>query len=447
MDPEGRSARRCLVPAALLLLFLLAGAALGADEPATAALGRVHDPAIVSTGDLRKFFGWSSDRFRVVAVRDGRTGEIPFQFDEREDNGDWVVSPTGDLPPFAIDDDDELVFMAKDAGDRVELGDLPPGHERAAEIRIRDLRDGGTAWAYLLGYPAAVKERAPVSAYAHFDVATNTVRTPMYTIEYEPGTSLMTGLSISPAAGGTGGNILLGMQIRVDLEFSFLPLQRWRTALSEENFGGETQGFRNGPVRAIRRSRQSLDLGRFVPELPGGIIYSHFYFSSFVTPSEFSIPGLALRALRSMRYEGVSQFPLGTDELRYWDGANPAGFRIRSDDLGTLDTETDHEWWAVSGAGGTCLHTFLVPEDWRTNGIVRSTVLRREATSASQPSDEAQFSVGYALTGMEKLPRGGSFDLDMTMFILPRAYAPGDEVLPLAMSKQPLRTEVTRVGR
>jgi hypothetical protein len=269
----------------------------------------------------------------------------------------------------------------------------------------------------------------------------------MYTIEYEPRKSLMTGLSISPAAGGTGGNILLGMQIRVDLEFSFLPLQRWRTTLSAENFGGETQGFRNGPVRAIRRSRQSLDLGRFVPELPGGIIYSHFYFGSFVTPSEFSIPGLALRALRSMRYEGVSQFPLGTDELRYWDGANPAGFRIRSDDLDVLDTETDHEWWAVSGAGGTCLHTFLVPEDWRENGIVRSTVLRRETTEVSQPADEARFSVGYALTGMENLPHGGSFDLDMTMFILPRAYAPGDEVLPLAMSKQPLRAEITRVGR
>jgi hypothetical protein len=121
----------------------------------------MHDPVVVSTGGLPDFSGWPSDRFRVVAARDGVIREVPFQFDEREDNGDWVVSPIGDLPPFTIGDDDELVFMAKDAGDRVELAALPHGHERAAEIRIRDPRDGGTAWAYLLGYTIAVGERSP----------------------------------------------------------------------------------------------------------------------------------------------------------------------------------------------------------------------------------------------------------------------------------------------
>jgi hypothetical protein len=42
---------------------------------------------------------------------------IPFQFDARGADGELVLSMDGAETEFVFDDDDELVFMAKDAGD------------------------------------------------------------------------------------------------------------------------------------------------------------------------------------------------------------------------------------------------------------------------------------------------------------------------------------------
>jgi len=432
---------------ALLLVFHAAMplAALAASVAEPESLTRFHDPVVVSAAALASFTMRATARFRLYAMRAGRLDPIPFQFDERDPSGDLVVTDDGVARPFSFDGNDELVFMAKDAGDRVGADVLPGAYVQAAEIAIIDPVDGRTAWAYLLSFGDVAPPRSSV-AYASFDVAGNSVRASFYTIDYMPGrSSLMAGMRIAPAAGGADVNILSGTRILVRMTFGLAPFGTWRSELTEKDFGGEIVGFKNGPVRAVRRVRQRVDLGRFLPEIPGGTVDSLYYFSSFVTPSKFSIPWLALKALREMRYEGVSDFLLGDDEMHYWDGANPAGIRIDSHAVERLDTTSDHEWWAVSGPGGTCLHTFVIPSAWRNAGVARGTVLRID-DSDSEIEPSARFSVGYSLQDMHRLQRAGSYDLDVRMYVLPQPYEPGAEAGPLAASRFVLQTRVKDLG-
>ena len=267
------------------LLFAVAAADVSARQQKT--LTRFHDPVIVPARQLEGLADHSTASYRLYSARSGRLVPIPFQFDARDENGELVVADDGAAEEFAFDGNDELVFMAKDAGDRARRDALPAASDAVLEITLSDAAAGEEAWVYLLHFPAPAPPPSPV-VYAAFDVAANRVRTTFYTMDYYPGRNFFTGMRIAPAAGGTGENILDRMKIRIKPKFALL-FTSWSPSFTEEDFTVRIDGFKNGPVRAIRRVRQSLDLGKFFPDVPGGTVYTYYYFSSFVTPSKFSI--------------------------------------------------------------------------------------------------------------------------------------------------------------
>jgi hypothetical protein len=197
--------------------------------------------------------------------------------------------------------------------------------------------------------------------------------------------------------------------------------------------------MKNGPVRAIRRVRQSLELGRAFPEIPNGQVVTYYYASSFQTPSRFSIPWLALKTLRDFRFESLGEFGTEAQGMRYWDAANPDGVPFARGERPAA-ADSDHDWWVVSGPPGTCLHALLIPEEWRAWGIKRAVAFRDEADAA--PDGDADSGAGYRLLRMTNLRRPGSYELGSVFVMMPRPYQPGDEAEALAGLRDPLETEV-----
>jgi hypothetical protein len=113
-----------------------------------------------------------------------------------------------------------------------------------------------------------------------------------------------------------------------------------------------------------------------------------------------------------------------------------------------LNTTADHDWWVMSGAGGTCLHAFIMPPEWRTWGISRGTVFIDDDAAVDPEGEEGEtgsHAAGYSLLNMEKLREAGSYDLNLGTIILPRPYRPGDERKPLEMLTSPVEATVRRV--
>jgi hypothetical protein len=226
--------------------------------------------------------------------------------------------------------------------------------------------------------------------------------------------------------------------MRISPTFSFL-VTTLHLTLTEQSFSVVPDGMKNGPVRAIRRVRQSLDLGRAFPDIPNGQVVTYYYASSFRTPARFSIPWLALKTLREFHFESVDEFGTDADGMRYWDAANREGVPFaRREQPAAADS--DHDWWVASGAQGTCLHALVIPEEWRAWGIKRAIVFKDEGDAA--PDRDANSGAGYHLVGMTNLQRPGAYELGSVFIVMPRPYQPGDEAEALASFRDPLETEV-----
>jgi len=148
--------------AVLLCALLLPFAVLAST------LDRDRDPVVMTGLELPPFSGVPVDRIAAFRYQAGWV-QIPLQIDER----DWVdfgtvydQAPVGivtlaytdpttysgaDSDPL-FDGDDELVFMAADAGDRVAYARYAPEELIAGsgiEVAISDPLDGGTGYVYL----------------------------------------------------------------------------------------------------------------------------------------------------------------------------------------------------------------------------------------------------------------------------------------------------------
>lgn len=198
-----------------LVLTVLLGATPAPVAGATArTLIRFQDPVILPTGLLHALPDHRTAKCRLYRLQGGSLEPVPFQFDARDDDGDLVFPKTPAAEEFIFDDNDELVFMAKDVGDRAGREMLPPDSDGALEIVVTDPIDGTVGWAYLVHFADQVPPRSPIR-YATFDEKTNEVRALFYRMTYFPGRNFFTGMRITPEGGGTGENLLSRMKVRV----------------------------------------------------------------------------------------------------------------------------------------------------------------------------------------------------------------------------------------
>lgn len=408
----------------LLATALLARTA----ETASKTLERFHDPVVVAAAALGTLADRHTAAWRLYRLEAGQPVPIPFQFDPVDAHGDVVV---GAPEHFVLKAADQLVFMAKDTGDRASEGWWPAGADAVLEIEIAEPVREGKGWVYLVHFaghsPAPSAER-----YVAYDPAAHRARSPFYEVEYAPARNFFTALRVLPGAGGNGRNLLQQTRMLGRPTFRLL-LADLTLGFTEQNSIIAVDGVRTGPVRAVRRVQLSVELGRYFPELPSGTVYTHHYLSSYATPSRMGIPWLILQALRSFTFEEVVQFRPEAMPMRYWDGANREGVPWAAGAARPLTIDVDHDWWVHSGEAGTVLHAFVVPPEWREWGIARGTVFR---------DGEDGLAAGYSLLHMTRLQRAGNHELLMADIVLPGPYSPGDEEQAMAMLRSPLRTAV-----
>jgi hypothetical protein len=404
-------------------VLLLAGMSVANADAGTLSLTRPHDPVVLSTGALEGLTDREPAHYRLLVVRDGAVVPVPFQIDPRESGGAYELDDT----TGAFDDDDELVFMAKDLGARASQPLDADGP--VVELEVADPESGQQGWAYLVRAPEAPRPAA--APYATYDAARSEVRAASYRLRYPPGRNFFTTMETTNAAGG--GTLVSRMTLRIEPTFSLL-LTRWSPSFTEESFTTVIAGVRNGPVRAIVRARQSLDLGRLLPDAPTGDVHTFYYASSFVTPSRFAVPSPLLPLLEDFHFEGVAVLD-DASASRYVDAAHPQGIDLA--DGVEVDAPRDADWYVIDGPRGSYLHALGIPEEWRRWGIRRATLLQRTADGRS--------AAGYSLRDMTRLREGGDYDLKVSMVVLEQPYRPGDEAAALAMLRRPLAVRARRI--
>ena len=166
-----RAVRKLLLSGVLTLALLgimIAGlnavqaqAAMPAAPRAISALDRVEDPVVIIGAQLPALSGVPLNELVLYAYRGGDWQAVPFQIDEVSISGTYVISDDG-----LLDANDELVFMAADAGDQVSAAIWPADPQARLNSRyaitVSDpLSASQQAWAYL--YRSTTLTRSHVS--------------------------------------------------------------------------------------------------------------------------------------------------------------------------------------------------------------------------------------------------------------------------------------------
>ena len=188
---------------------------------------------------------------QVFAFRSNTLTPIPFQIDERDRRGRWVITagprPSRDNKPDIFDSNDALIFLSRDLGGQTAIDTFPQVHRVWHEIRLGP-PTSPFGFAYIgLGVALARSDAPPRVRYMPDQ---DRVYTERYTLEF--GAPLPTHLAFVSALGDFGQNTIAGVRIAGEIRFLGGLLRIRRT---NQDLQSRLYGYRQGPVRIIRRAR------------------------------------------------------------------------------------------------------------------------------------------------------------------------------------------------
>ena len=344
-----------------LFLFFLTTMLSGSNLfSQTNNVNRDHDAIIISGEMLATFDGaLLSELFLYSFDEQSRTfTQIPFQFDERDISGSFFITDDG-----LLDDNDELVFMASDLGDR-DPADPPaaPGNWLTDVISMTNPRVEISA-TDSLSSPALSKRQGVAQGWVYLFRSSSLTKEfsedyVSYTQPTNGGNDTVAGqtYTIGGNAKGLFGSLFLPNSPSTDLFDS----ERIRISIfNETHFTFLGIDFRDGPVRVIRDLR--LDL------LGTAITLPVQYFRSFVSMSatiNLANPPLKITQLRH-------SIALSTNAIGM-KFTNPYNTDIPIDGQSEtvnsqIENSPEFNYTHVTGNQGTIIQLFTIPENVGTS--------------------------------------------------------------------------------
>ncbi len=411
---------------------------------------RSHDFVVVHGSELKENRSKEISTLALIASVNGRIQPIPFQVDEINRDGDWVLPRT---PPYLenkeaqvdrdedngrLDNNDELVFMIRDTGDRLHRRYLPEGAEDVDEIMLEDPDDHGRSWVYLCSFvsepPKSDKD------YANYLLPRNRVVTP----SYELGFSLEVPISWDYISIMGCENLIDRLKLRFDLKVFGI-----RYGIDETQFLSTLSSYKDGPIRVIRRVRSSISLVKFfkTPSVSSETIY---YDNSVVIPYRIKLPvsPAPFKRLVKIRMRGGE------------DMQNLHGWRVK--------TDVDPQWLNIDGKMDATEKS-IVAEDIRwfflagpEQCLLKRAILDKKLDGSPQvlpiktslfyvdddnTSDPPEFvpgqspNIGYWLERLNELPKGVT-QFHFISYMIKEGYRRGIEDEYLKIMDRPVRVSV-----
>jgi hypothetical protein len=255
-----------------------------------ATLIRKYDVIKVSGALLKRFEGCPIERLSLLSFRRGDISPIPFQIDERDPEGHYVMksgkTAGRDEDSGRLDANDELVFMVWDAGDHL-LEDKRVSDRDLIEIEMTDPRyTDRHAWVYLARYDRAAP-RSDID-YIHYDPSSERFISDNAIIGYQKGLGFMFyhDLIYPECAGGSGEDFIdrIKFRFKVDLFGGKVALER-----DEECFSADVLGWVDGPVRVLHSTSNHIRLFEHLPSISFDNI-AEYYPHMMTTPLIIRFP-------------------------------------------------------------------------------------------------------------------------------------------------------------
>ncbi len=392
---------------------------------------RRFDPVIIQGAMLAPFLSDNINNLRLYRIV-SRHGEkeielVPFQIDERNEHGDWIFNfnKQGNPVPLkrtSLAPQDELVFMAKDAGAGLKGGRLNMHEARVMEIQLTDPVDDARAYVYLALFKDDPPPLSPVH-YIKYDPKDDRVSATLYTMAFSKKAPLSYDYyEIPESAGGEGMNIFDGFKMRLDINTVLFNIHR-----DEDDFKSRLVGYIQGPVRVIRRVANSMDIMLGI-QSPSVLSDSMYYYDFFQFPTVVDIPIdlQRLYVVKKARLVTTTDFNHNALGMYFYNSNNPKGLKITGTMSKTQEelNRSPYDWAVVSGPQGAWMNRVVMGKDVPfTKGLYFVDDETKKDPPENEPGQIG--STGYDFGNLMKAKKG---TYTFTSYIyMPVAYKPGAE--------------------
>ena len=186
---------------------------------------------------------------QLFAFRSATLTLIPFQIDERDRRGRWVIKagprPSQDDRPGRFDPNDAIIFLRRDMGKRATAATFPAG--RWHEVRLGS-DETSLGFVYIRVGMQASQPARPFSV--RYDPQHDHVYAERYSVAFD--TPLPSHLAFVESPGDLGQNLISGVAVAAEVSFLGELLNIRRT---DRDLHTRLYGYTQGPVRVIRRAR------------------------------------------------------------------------------------------------------------------------------------------------------------------------------------------------
>lgn len=358
-----------------MAVALLLAPAASAVSPHN-GISRTLEPVVIRGSDLPNYAGSPIAQIFVYAYRQGEWVQLPAQVDEIDASGSYVTVEDG-----LLDANDELVFMARDLGERSESEARIAGNGIPAtswyQLTVTDpTRPGDQGWGYVVRSASIL----PVLThdYVTFNPATHRILGSNYAVGFASPRPWLDYLAL----GGSAIDIL-----------DRAPKYRYcRGALClNENVAPDTSDglIKDGPVRAILRGGRVIAYGWMALSI-----------ISLTIP-----PGLAPDWLRFS-----TDFNVNATGATFYNGATPGGVTVD----GSPDTVPGSPlstWSQLSHTTGTVVQVLDASE----MGGIRTNYYVDDYRTDNQDTGDKQH---FGDTGVHAVQPNLSFTFRTTLYFL-----------------------------
>lgn len=393
--------------AVMAVFFYVPDAAGDASER---TMTRSEDPVVVAVEKLGQMKDAAIERLALFAFSGGEFKPIPFQVDERQENGFYVFPYGPEANPEdgdgKVNGADELVFMVKDAGGRSSAdARVPCDPSRTLELILTDPKDQGKAWVYLAECNSD-PPRSPADYIAReFDGERDWVKSGRYHFAEARGTTYFDRLIMRGPDGKIGGNEVDRVKFRMSFTAAGGLID---LSLNEAAIGGSNVAWIDGPVRVVNLVQGYVQFSVIKLKIGGGS-QNTFYPNYFFTPVKIDFPFSPTSLLKNLVMSWSTDWREGFNGTRYYDPVNTEGVVIdgvMSEAEKNMDYESDHDWYALTGPQGDLI-VRLVAQDYLKGKVpIKVSYIDDKDADGSPEADPGLRCPGFKVDQMTEVPAG-----------------------------------------
>ncbi len=434
-----------------LFFICIAGLTTSVSALEHKTITRLEDPVVIEGAKLKDLINTDHQQFALMHYDSGKFNPIPFQVDERHKDGKYAYKSgekaSRDENPL-FDENDELVFMVNDLGDKAPANECPPGIQTGMELRVVDPLNSSYGWAYLFSF----SDPPPLSAvdYVSTILSPQTNRK-QFRSQDDKGNGYIMGapmdtlcpdeLRIIDSTGKYSPDLLDKLKIRGKMNPKFFFKVDFKL---DHLIRSKLMAYTDGPVRVIYIGSGYFKLG--IIKISGhGYEYVKAYRSMFDETITFTLPFQINTFLKEFPIQGRMDFNPNAIGYQVISSANPASAGIMLDNITSnqetnLDKGSDCGWIAGYGSLGGIVFRLSFPGDKEWSKVKRTLYLKENPDMKDEPEDHpGEMAVGMDIKGMEKLHTNKG--IIHALFFILTEFKPGDETPILNIHDHPLKVE------